>query len=62
MVLCVCYYDRSNTNGKCGIIQLFGSVITNDARCTREIKSRNPMVKAAFNNKKTLQRQIGQKF
>jgi hypothetical protein len=30
-----------------------GSVITNDARCTREIKSRIAMAKAAF-NKKTL--------
>jgi hypothetical protein len=30
-----------------------GSQITNDARCTREIKSRVAMVKAAF-NKKTL--------
>ena len=31
-----------------------GSMITNDARCTREIKSRIAMAKAAFNNKKTL--------
>jgi len=30
-----------------------GSMITNDARCTREIKFRIAMVKAAFNNKKT---------
>jgi hypothetical protein len=30
-----------------------GSMITNDARCTREIKSRIVMAKAAF-NKKTL--------
>jgi hypothetical protein len=30
-----------------------GSMITNDARCIREIKSRNAMAKAAF-NKKTL--------
>jgi hypothetical protein len=30
-----------------------GSMITNDARCTREIKSRIAMAKAAF-NKKTL--------
>jgi hypothetical protein len=31
-----------------------GSMITNDARCTREIKSRIAMSKAAFNKKKTL--------
>jgi hypothetical protein len=30
------------------------SVITNDARCTCEIKSRIAMAKAAFNKKKTL--------
>ena len=29
-----------------------GSVITNVARCTREIKSRIAMAKAAFNKKK----------
>jgi hypothetical protein len=29
-------------------------MITNDARCTREIKSRVAMEKAAFNKKKTL--------
>jgi hypothetical protein len=31
-----------------------GSMITNDARCTREIKSRIVMSKAAFNKNKTL--------
>jgi hypothetical protein len=31
-----------------------GSMITYDARCTREIKSRIAMAKAAFNKKKTL--------
>jgi hypothetical protein len=31
-----------------------GSIITNDARCAREIKSRIAMAKAAFNKKKTL--------
>ena len=30
-----------------------GSMITNDARCTHEIKSRIAMAKAAFNRKKT---------
>jgi hypothetical protein len=38
------------------------SVITNDARCTREIKSSIAMAKAAFNRKKTFQLQIGLKF
>jgi hypothetical protein len=32
----------------------FGSMITNDARCTREIKSRIANAKSALNNKKTL--------
>jgi hypothetical protein len=31
-----------------------GSMITNDARCTRKIKARIAMAKAAFNKKKTL--------
>ena len=31
-----------------------GSILTNDGRCTREIKSRIIVAKAAFNNKKTL--------
>jgi hypothetical protein len=31
-----------------------GSMITNDARCTREIKSRIAMAKSALNKKKTL--------
>jgi hypothetical protein len=29
-------------------------MVTDDARCTREIKSRIAMVKSAFNKKKTL--------
>jgi hypothetical protein len=31
-----------------------GSMITNDARCTQEIKARIVMAKAAFNKKTTL--------
>jgi hypothetical protein len=31
-----------------------GSMITNDARCTWEIKSKIAMAKTAFDNKKTL--------
>jgi hypothetical protein len=30
-----------------------GSMITNDARCTREIKSKIVMAKATFNKEKT---------
>jgi hypothetical protein len=39
-----------------------GSMVTNDARCTREIKSKIAMAKAAFNKKKTLHQQTGLKF
>jgi hypothetical protein len=35
-------------------LNYFGSMIPNDARCTREIKSRITMVKAAFNKKNNL--------
>jgi hypothetical protein len=31
-----------------------GSILTNDGRCTREIKSRIAMAKATFNKKKSL--------
>ena len=40
-----------------------GSMLTSDGRCTREIKSRIAMAKAAFSKKKTLfYQQIGLKF
>jgi hypothetical protein len=42
-------------------LNYLGSLITNYARCTREIKFRIAMAKAAF-NKKTLYQQIGLKF
>jgi hypothetical protein len=35
-------------------LNYLGSMITNDAKCTREIKSRVAMAKAAFNKKKNL--------
>jgi hypothetical protein len=35
-------------------LNYLGSMITSDARCTREIKSRNAMAKTAFNKKKNL--------
>jgi hypothetical protein len=38
------------------------SMITKDARCTRKIKSRTAMAKAAFNRKKTLHKQTECKF
>jgi hypothetical protein len=37
-------------------------LITNDERCTREIKCRIAMAKAAFNNKKTFHQQTELKF
>jgi hypothetical protein len=39
-------------------LNLLGSRITNDARCTREIKARIAMPKAAFNKKNSLHQQI----
>ena len=40
-----------------------GSMLTNDGRCTCEIKSRIAMAKAAFSKKKTIfYQQIGLKF
>ena len=35
-------------------LKYLGSILTNDGRCTCEIKSRIAMAKAAFNKKKTL--------
>ena len=36
-----------------------GSILTDDGRCTCEIKSRIAMEKAAFNKKKTFYQHIG---
>ena len=41
-------YGGSETTGECGILQIFGGIITNGARRTRGIKSRILMAKAAF--------------
>jgi len=38
------------------------SMTMNDARCTREIKSRIAMTEAEFNKKKTVHWQIGPQF
>jgi len=35
-------------------LKYLGSMLINDGRCTREIKSRIAMVKAAFNKKRAL--------
>ena len=48
-------YDRPKKkleNVEC--FKYLGSMLTNDGRCTREIKSRIAMAKAAFSKKKTL--------
>jgi len=39
-----------------------GGMITNNERCTREVKYRIAMAKAAFNKKKTFHQQIGLQF
>jgi hypothetical protein len=44
-------YDRSETTGDVEYFNCLNSIITNNARCTREIKSRIAMAKAAFNRK-----------
>jgi hypothetical protein len=40
------------TTDECGIFNSFGSMITNDARCTREIKRSIAMEKAAFKRRR----------
>jgi len=47
-------------NGEC--FKYLGSVLTNDGRCTCEIKSRIAMAKAAFNKKMTFYQHTGLKF
>jgi len=43
--------DRSKEPHNVEFSNYFGSMITNDARCTNEIKCSIGMVKAAFNKK-----------
>ena len=45
-------YQKLLENVEC--FKYLGSMLTNDGRCTREIKSRIAMAKTAFNKKKTL--------
>jgi hypothetical protein len=48
-------YDRPKTTRECGVFFFFlGSILTNDGRCTCEIKCRIAMAKAAFNKKRAL--------
>ena len=44
--------EKQLENVEC--FKYLGSLLTNDGRCTREIKSRIATVKAAFSKKKTL--------
>jgi hypothetical protein len=46
-------YDRSRKPKTVEYVSYLGSMITNDARRTPEIKSRIAMVKAAVNKKKS---------
>jgi hypothetical protein len=41
-------YDRSKTTGNIEYFNYFSIIITNDARCTRQIKSRSAMKKHAI--------------
>jgi hypothetical protein len=45
-------FHRPKTNGECGIFKCFGSILTNDGRCTCEIKCWFAMAKASFNKKR----------
>jgi hypothetical protein len=46
--------DYNTPAEECGIFQLFGSVITNVAKCAREIRSTIVVAKAAFKMMKAL--------
>ena len=46
--------SQSETTGNVEYFSCLGSVTTNDPRCTREIKFRIAMAKAAFNRKMTI--------
>ena len=47
-------YDRPKTTEIAKCFKYLGSMLTDDGRCTCEIKTRIVMAKAAFNNKKNL--------
>ena len=48
-------YDRPKITRECGIfLKYLGSILTNDGRCTCEIKCRTAIAKAAFHKKRAL--------
>ena len=47
-------YDRPKTTRECESFKYLGIMLTNDGRCTGEIKCRIAMAKAAFNKKRAL--------
>jgi hypothetical protein len=44
---------KTEPTGKCEIFQYLSNLITNDAKCTREIKSWISMTNEAFNKEKS---------
>jgi hypothetical protein len=46
--------ERPKATGNVVCFKYFGSILTNDGRCTFEIKSRIDMAKAVFNKKKAV--------
>jgi hypothetical protein len=46
------FTSRKWETGDCGILELFDTVIMNDARCTDEIKCRTVMAKVIFNRRR----------
>jgi hypothetical protein len=55
-------YDRLETTRECGIFNYLGSIITNDERCTCQIKCRIVITQSVFNSKDTLRQQIELNF
>ena len=47
-------YDRPKTTNNMESFKYLGSMLTNDGRCTFDIKSKIAMAKAAFNKKRAL--------
>jgi hypothetical protein len=53
----------STTTGDCGLCQLFGSLIANDAKCTRGFTSRIAIDKSSIQQQEdSCHQQIGLKF
>ena len=49
MTICSTEYGGSETTIECGIFNYLGSLITHNARCTRQIKAKIAMARTAFN-------------